>query len=88
MPKRMSLMSTALSPVGRSWVLPLVREHYRVCKATPPYPIAWIEKAAEGWLGNNPLNPSISIVRLWGYCLLPIQGATRAVVKGADPARG
>jgi hypothetical protein len=24
------------------------------------------EKAAERWLGNNPLNPLISIIRLWG----------------------
>jgi hypothetical protein len=31
------------------------------------FPELWgTEKAAERWLGNNPLNPLISIIRLWG----------------------
>jgi hypothetical protein len=31
------------------------------------FPELWeTEKAAEQWLGNNPLNPLISIIRLWG----------------------
>ena len=31
------------------------------------FPELWAtEKAAEQWSGNNPLNPCISIIRLWG----------------------
>jgi hypothetical protein len=42
--------------------LPLAPE-----KLSELFPELWgTEKAAERWLGNNPLNPSISIIRLWG----------------------
>jgi hypothetical protein len=31
------------------------------------FPELWeTAKAAERWLGNNPLNPHMSIIRLWG----------------------
>ena len=31
------------------------------------FPGLWAtERAAEDWAGNNPLNPDISIIRLWG----------------------
>jgi hypothetical protein len=34
------------------------------------FPELWsTEKAAERWLGNNPLDPLISIIRLWGVIL-------------------
>jgi hypothetical protein len=48
------------------------------------------EKAAEAWLGNNPLIPGISIIRLWGgYCRLPAAGRrgrwSKALIRvGAD----
>jgi hypothetical protein len=56
------------------------------------FPEIWeTEKAAEGWLGNNPLNPLISIIRLWGVIhLYRFSGRrgrwSRALVRhGADP---
>ena len=34
---------------------------------TRQFPGLWAtERAAEDWAGNNPLNPHISIIRLWG----------------------
>ena len=34
---------------------------------TRQFPGLWAtERAAEDWAGNNPLNPDISIIRLWG----------------------
>jgi hypothetical protein len=50
------------------------------------------EKAAERWLGNNPLNPLISIIRLWGVIVAYRRAGRRgrwskALVRhGADPA--
>ena len=36
-------------------------------KLSELFPELWgTAKAAEGWLGNNPQNPTISIIRLWG----------------------
>jgi len=56
------------------------------------FPKLWeTEKAAERWLGNNPLNPSIPIIRLWGVIhLYRPRGRRgkwcRALVRhGADP---
>jgi hypothetical protein len=56
------------------------------------FPELWgTEKAAEGWLGNNPLNPLISIIRLWGVIhLYRPKGRrgkwSRALVRhGTDP---
>ena len=49
------------------------------------------EKAAERWLGNNPLNPDVSIIRLWGVIHLYRHTGrrgkwSRALVRhGADP---
>jgi hypothetical protein len=47
----------------KGWdALPLAPE-----KLSELFPELWgTEKAAERWLGNNPLNPFISIIRLWG----------------------
>jgi hypothetical protein len=56
------------------------------------FPELWgTEKAAEHWLGNNPLNPLISIIRLWGvigaYRRAGRRGRwSKALVRhGADP---
>jgi len=56
------------------------------------FPELWgAEKAAEHWLGNNPLNPLISIIRLWGvigaYRRAGRRGRwSKALVRhGADP---
>jgi hypothetical protein len=56
------------------------------------FPELWgTEKAAERWLGNNPLNPLISIIRLWGvigaYRRAGRRGRwSKALVRhGADP---
>ena len=56
------------------------------------FPELWgTEKAAERWLGNNPLNPLISIIRLWGVIAAYRRAARRgrwskALVRhGADP---
>ena len=36
-------------------------------KLSELFPELWrTARAAEGWLRNNPLDPSISIIRLWG----------------------
>jgi hypothetical protein len=56
------------------------------------FPELWgTEKAAERWFGNNPLNPLISIIRLWGVIAAYRQAGRRgrwskALVRhGADP---
>jgi hypothetical protein len=68
--------------------LPLAPE-----KLSELFPELWgTEKAAERWLGNNPLDPSISIIRLWGvirsYRPVGRRGRwSKALVRhGADPA--
>jgi hypothetical protein len=68
--------------------LPLAPE-----KLSELFPELWgTAKAAERWLGNNPLDPSISIIRLWGvihfYRPRGRRGKwSRALVRhGADPA--
>ena len=46
-------------------------------RSGPPVSDPWgTAKAAEGWLGNNPLNPVISIIRLWGI-IVPYRRAGR-----------
>jgi hypothetical protein len=60
---------------------------------TELFPELWgTAKAAERWLGNNPLNPVISIIRLWGL-LSPIAapaggGAGQRRWCGTGPIRG
>ena len=56
------------------------------------FPGLWeTEKAAERWLGNNPLNPVVSIVRLEGVIHLYLPSGRRGpwskalVRQGADP---
>jgi len=56
------------------------------------FPELWgTEKAAERWLGNNPLNPLIPIIRLWGVIVAYRRAGrrgrwTKALVRhGADP---
>jgi hypothetical protein len=57
------------------------------------FPELWgTDKAAERWLGNNPLNPFITIIRLWGVIAAYRRAGRRgrwskALVRhGADPA--
>jgi hypothetical protein len=73
---------------GKGWdALPLAPE-----KLSELFPELWgTAKAAERWLGNNPLNPSTSIIRLWGvihfYRPTGRRGKwSKALVRhGADP---
>jgi hypothetical protein len=58
------------------------------------FPELWgTEKAAERWLSKNPLNPCISIIRLWGVFVDYRSGRrqtswSKALVRhGADPAQ-
>jgi hypothetical protein len=58
------------------------------------FPEVWVtEKAAERWLANNPLDPVISIIRLWGviaeYRRMGRRGRwSKALVRhGADPGK-
>src|SRR5271163_3050126 len=56
-----------------------------------PGSLSATEKAAKRWLGDNPLNPTISIIRLWGVIAAYRRAARRgrwskALVRhGADP---
>lgn len=63
-----------------------------VKELTRLFPEFWeTEKAAERWLGNDPLNPSISTIRLWGVIVAYRPRGRRgpwskALVRhGADP---
>jgi len=56
------------------------------------FPELWAtERAAEDWAGNNPLNPHISIIRLWGVIHLYRPSGRRGkwskalVRRGVDP---
>jgi hypothetical protein len=67
--------------------LPLAPE-----KLSELFPELWgTQKAAERWLGNNPPNPVISIIRLWGVIVAYRRAGRRgrwskALVRhGADP---
>jgi hypothetical protein len=67
--------------------LPLAAE-----KLSELFPELWdTEKAAERWLANNPLNPSISTIRLWGVIHLYRPSGRRGkwskalVRRGVDP---
>ena len=58
------------------------------------FPELWsTEKAVERWLANNPLNPLVSIIRLWGVIVAYRRSGrrgrwSRALVRhGVDPGQ-